>query len=141
VELMAVSAPVAVAIEVVATQPVEADDAALAHVRRQTGVVRMPVTYVVKVRLAAVLQATGSGWALYVDDFRIPKYWQYAVGIFFKIFDPRFFSEHEGGAVRFSADAGVSFVETGLTLSGADVSRDTADASSELPTQQEVLRQ
>lgn len=137
---MAVPPPVAVAIEVVATQPVEADAAALDQVRRRTRDVATPVTYVVKVQLAAVPPATGSGWALYVGDFRIPKYWQYADGIFFKVFDPQFLTEHASGALRFSADAGAHFVETGLTLSSPDVSPDTLARDRELPTQREVLQ-
>jgi hypothetical protein len=136
---MPVSPPVAVAVEVVATQPVDADAAALAPVRRQSGPEAVPITYLVKVQLAAVPPATGSGWALYVEDFRIPKYWQYVAGIFFKIYDPQFFADHAGGALRFSADAGAHFIETDLTLTGPDVLPESVTADTELPTQRAML--
>jgi hypothetical protein len=136
---MPASPPVAVAVEVVAAQPIEADAAALAPVRRGRDPEATPITYLVKVRLAAVPPATGFGWALYVRDFRIPKYWQYVAGIFFKIYDPQFFADHAGGALRFSADAGAHFIETGLTLSRPDVVPESVTAATELPTQREAL--
>lgn len=132
---MTVSPPVAVAVEVAAAQPIEADAAAMAATERRRGQAS-PAVYLVMVRLAAVPPATGSGWALYVGDLRIPKYWQYLVGIFFKIFDPSFFSEHAGKPLRFSADTGTTFAETGLTMPAAEV---VSDVRAELPTQQEVL--
>jgi hypothetical protein len=54
--------------------------------------------------------------------------------------DPQFLADHAGGALRFSADAGAHFIETGLTLDGPDVSQDTVARERELPTQREVLQ-
>ena len=137
---MPVPPPVAVAVEVVATQPEASDAAALAAVRRRAARERAgredpTATYVVKLRLETPVPATGAGWALFVGDFRIPKYWEYAAGIYFKVYDPGFLDDHADAPLRFSADAGRTFVETGLTLGRAVATRDRAD----LPTQREVL--
>ena len=51
-----------------------------------------PVAYVVKVKLKSKLPATSLGWALYVSDVRIPKYWEYEDGIYFTVVDPNFFA-------------------------------------------------
>jgi hypothetical protein len=136
---MPVPPPVAVAVEVVATQPAAADARALAAVRRRIAE-QPPVTYLVTVRLEEVPPATGSGWALYIGDVRIPKYWEYPAGIYFKVYDPQFLIDRAGEPLRFSADNGVEFVETGLTLGMPDdLSRADALRADELPTQRQVL--
>jgi hypothetical protein len=133
---MAPTPPNAVGVEVVATRPTASDRAAIDHLTRTAGRVLAPVTYVVKVRLDPMPPATSTGWALYVDDFRIPKYWEYPEGIYFTMFDPQFFQDHRGGALRFSSN-GTDFIDTGLVLGEVEVvAQDTAD----LPEQADVLR-
>jgi hypothetical protein len=128
--------PNAVGIEIVATRPTAADRATIDHLTRTAGRVLAPVTYLVKVRLDPMPSVTSMGWALYVDDFRIPKYWQYPEGIYFTMVDPQFFQDHRGGALRFSSN-GTDFTDTGLVLSEPDVApQDTAA----LPEQADVLR-
>lgn len=133
--------PKAVAVEVVATQPTEADRAALTHLSARGGKELPPVAYVVKVRLKSMPPVTSRGWALYVNDFRIPKYWEYTDGIYFKIFDPQFFVEHQGDRLRFSQD-GSDFVDTGVRLSGpATLARKgSRRAVVKLPLQSDVLK-
>src|SRR5438034_9691632 len=94
--------PHAIGIEVVAAQPTQADRAAIAHLNTTSEAELEPVAYLVMVRLDPIPEATSHGWALYVGDFRIPKYWQYRDGIYFKIFDPRFLDDHAGDPLRFS---------------------------------------
>ena len=89
--------PNAVEVEVVATQPTAADNAAIDHLTTTAGRALTPVTYLVKVRLDPMPPVTSMGWALYVDDFRIPKYWEYPEGIYFTMVDPQFFEDHRGG--------------------------------------------
>jgi hypothetical protein len=128
--------PNAVEVEVVATRPTASDRATIDHLTRTAGRVLAPVTYLVKVRLDPMPPATSTGWALYVDDFRIPKYWQYPEGIYFTMVDPQFFQDHRGGALRFSSN-GADFIDTGLALSEPEVvPQDAAD----LPEQADVLR-
>ena len=48
--------------------------------------------YVVKVKLKEKPPVTSMAWGLYVGDVLIPKYWEYADGIYFTVLDPRFFA-------------------------------------------------
>ena len=90
-------------------------------------------------RLETIPPATSSGHALYVGDFRIPKYWQCRDGIYFKIYDPQFFTDHAGEPIRFSAN-GVDFIDTGLTLTSPDRIGAQALDAGDLPEQDDVLR-
>lgn len=132
--------PKAVAVEVVAAQPTHADRSLVAQLGAERGVPLVAVAYVVKVALSSVPEATSSGWALYVDDLRIPKYWEYPRGIYFKVFDPQFFADHAGGKLRFSQD-GATFTDTGLKLAAPRrPAKPGARGAAKLPSQDEVLR-
>ena len=102
-------------VEVVAAQPTEADSAAIAHLSAESNRSLPQVVYVVKVQLKTKPPATSMAWALYVDDVLIPKYWEYAEGIYFTVMDPQFFADHKGERLRFSQD-GVDFHDTGIKL-------------------------
>lgn len=130
--------PHVVGIEVVAAQPTEADSAAIAHLGAEARRPLPQVTYLVKVRLETIPPATSQGWALYVDDFRIPKYWEYKQGIYFKVFDSQFFDEHKGHKLRFSPN-GSDFIETGIELAGPPAAAESKGAV-RLPLQAEVLK-
>jgi hypothetical protein len=124
----------AVAIEVVAAEPTDADRAAIAHLSARERKSIAPVTYLVKVRFDIMPEPTSQGWALYVGDFRVPKYWATQDGIYFKVFDPQFLEEHEGEPLRFSQN-GIEFIDTGLTLTAP-----TSHDATRLPLQDELLR-
>jgi hypothetical protein len=128
------------AVEVVAAQPTESDRSVIAHMKSTTNQPLPDAAYLVKIRLEEIPPATGRGWALYVDDERIPKYWAYKDGIYFKVFDPSFFSRHDGQAIRFSLN-GADFVDTGkkLTHPKAEVSKAASDAT-KLPLQADVMK-
>ena len=97
------------------------------------------VAYVVRIRLKALPEATSHGWALYVDKLRIPKYWTYRQGIYFKVFDPQFFIDHKGGKLRFSQN-GTSFTDTGLKLVAPKVpKKKSSRAAARLPLQDDLL--
>lgn len=132
--------PQAVAVEVVAAQPTEADSALIAQLDAGPDKSLPAVAYIVKLKLKALPEPTSEGWALYVDDLRIPKYWAYSHGIYFKVFDPQFFKEHKGGALRFSQNH-TEFIETGLKLA-VPAARDkkSARAAARLPSQDKVLK-
>ena len=125
--------PKIAAVEVVAAQPTEADRAAVAHM----GVKEPGAVYVVKVRLKEKPPVTSMAWALYVDDERVSKYWEYPDGIYFTVFDPQFFIRHEGKQLRFSQN-GTDFFDTGVELAPAP---SVAEGNAiKLPPQADVLK-
>jgi hypothetical protein len=132
--------PKVIGVEVAAAQPTDADSAAIAHLSSSGSKSLPPVTYLVKLRFENMPEATSHAWALYVNDFRIPKYWQYKEGIYFKIFDPQFFQDYQGRSIRFSLN-GTDFIDTGLRLAAPDsgVQR-SVTISTSLPIQEDVLK-
>src|SRR5262245_25791630 len=110
--------PKVTTVEVVAIQPTEADSAALANLSAEQNRALSQVAYIVKIELRAKPSVTSQGWALYVGDLRIPKYWEYEHGIYFKVFDPQFFADYKGNRLRFSQN-GVDFYDTGIRLPAA----------------------
>lgn len=133
-------APQAVGVEVVPAQTTEADDVIIKKLAAEAAK-RLPgIAFIVKIKLKTVPEPTSQGWALYVDDLRIPKYWAYDKGIYFKVFDPQFFEECKGGKLRFSQN-GTDFIDTGLKLAAPRTAkRKTARrAAARLPRQDEVL--
>ena len=129
--------PKAVKVEVVAAQPTDADSAAIAYLGARDRKSLAPVTYLVKVRFETMPEATSQGWALYVNDFRIPKYWAYKNGVYFTLFDPQFFEDHQGQSLRFSQN-GTDFIDTGLKLPALP-SALPRSGKSRLPLQDDVL--
>ena len=110
-------APRVISAEVVATRPTAADTAMIAGLAADAGIPLREVAYLVKIRLKEIPAATGLGWALYAGEMRIPKYWEYPGGIYFKVLDPQFLVEHRGKPLRFSQN-GQDFVDTGVKLPG-----------------------
>jgi len=133
------TAPQAVAVEVVAARATTADTAMVAQLESSEKKSLPGVAYIVKVRLKALPEAIGQGWALYVGTLRIPKYWTYPHGIYFKVFDPQFFADHQGGRLRFSQN-GTQFVDTRLKLVAPRTpAKKSGRAAERLPKQDEVL--
>jgi hypothetical protein len=133
------AAPKVVSAEVVAAQPTDADRPMLTRLSSELNR-RLPASaFIVKIRLDKVPEPTGDGWALYVGDTRIPKYWEYSGGIYFKVFDDTFLAEHQGKPLRFSHDDR-TFVNTGVNLPGPEAPRPAASRGARrLPLQSEVL--
>jgi hypothetical protein len=132
--------PKAVAVEVVAARPSEADRATIAHMSAHLNRPIRDQVYLVKVRLEALPPATGLAWALYLDDYRVPKYFAYKDGVYFKVHDPQFLAEHDGQSLRFSLN-GTQFVDTGLKLEKTRaVVEAAALAKTPLPEQTEALK-
>jgi hypothetical protein len=127
-------------VEVVATQPTDADRGAIAHLSARADEPLKDVAYIVKIELEEMPPVTSQGWALYLNDIRIPKYWAYKEGIYFKVFDPGFLAEHAGEPLRFSLD-GVHFIDTGkkLTYRKPKAQR-SATAAPKMPLQSDVLK-
>jgi hypothetical protein len=138
--MKASTVPQALAVEVVAAQATEADSAMVSQFEASENKSLPGAAYIVKVRLKALPEATSQGWALYVDKVRIPKYWTYRQGIYFKVFDPQFFAEHKGGKLRFSQN-GTDFVETRLKLAPPpEVKKGSLRRTARLPLQDDVLK-
>jgi hypothetical protein len=133
------AAPKVVSAEVVAAQPTEADKPMLAGLSSEVGRRLPPEAFIVKIRLAEIPEPAGAGWALYVGDTRIPKYWEYPGGIYFKVLDQAFLEEHRGEPLRFSLND-QKFVNTGVKLPGPAAPRAAAATRARrLPEQSEVL--
>jgi hypothetical protein len=126
-------------VDVVPARPTEADTKFITHSRSTTRRELEPVAYIVRLRLQSQPEPTGAGWALFVGDLRIPKYWEYPEGIYFKVYDPGFFDEHADRPVRFSADHGQTFEETGLTLGRPGRPEAATGRTTNLPEQTDVL--
>jgi hypothetical protein len=134
-------------IEVVAAQPTEAESAKIAQLSAETNRALPQVAYVVKVRLKTKPPVTSMGWGLYVNDVRVPKYWEYDEGIYFTVLDPQFFTEHKGKRLRFSQN-GVDFYDTGMKLAAATEPRVPSKSKRKaaksktvrLPLQSDVLK-
>jgi hypothetical protein len=107
--------PKIIAVEVIPAQPTEADSSAIAHLSAELNRSLPQVVNVVKVKLKTKPPPTSMGWALYVNDVLIPKYWEYNDGIYFTVIDPQFFVDHKGKRLRFSQN-GVDFYDTGVKL-------------------------
>jgi len=129
--------PKATAVNVVATQPTTPDRAMIAQLRAEREQTLPDAAFLVLVSLQEIPPATAMGWALYVGTLRIPKYWEYKDGIYFKVFDPQFFADHKGERLRFSADDR-QFIDTGLNLT-APAATARATATRTLPKQEDVL--
>lgn len=130
--------PRVIGVEVVATQPTEADEAAIAYLSEQAGKPLPQVTYLVKVRLKEIPPATSHGWALYLDDFRVPKYWEYKHGIYFKVFNPQFIEDLKGASLRFSPN-GTDFIDTRVKLTVRKAAGKAVNRAKTLPSQEEAL--
>ena len=131
--------PKVVSAKVVATQPTEADKPMLAGLASELDRRLPDSAFIVKIRLDKVPEPTAVGWALYVGDTRIPKYSEYAGGIYFKVLDDTFLAEHQGKPLRFSQDDR-TFVKTGVNLPGPEAPPPTAARGARrLPLQSEVL--
>jgi len=135
--------PKVVSAAVVAAQPTDADKPMIARLSTELNR-RLPATaFIVKIRLEKIPEPTGDGWALYVGDTRIPKYWEYPAGIYFKVFDQTFLADHQGEPLRFSHND-KDFVNTGVNLPGPGVARARARARTgtlSLPLQSDVLNE
>jgi hypothetical protein len=131
--------PKVVSVEVVPTRPTKTDRAMASQLAAEKKRSMPEAAYIVRIGLKEVPPATGHGWALYVDDTRIPKYWEYPGGIYFKVFDEEFLAEHQGAKLRFSEN-GVAFIDTGMKVPGPGPRRPTRGAKARaLPLQSEVL--
>lgn len=132
--------PKVIAVEVVPAQPTEADSAAIVHLSAEASRSLPQVAYVIKARFKTKPPVSSQGWALYVKDFRIPKYWEYEHGIYFKVFDSQFFADHKGQKLRFSQN-GIDFIDTGIKLPApAPTPAKSKGKKGRLPLQAEVLR-
>jgi hypothetical protein len=107
--------PKIVAVEVVASQPTDSDRSVMAHLKARDNTLLEDVAYLVKIQFEEIPPVTSHGWALYVGNERVPKYWAYKGGIYFKVFDPNYFVEHDGQLIQFSTD-GVELIDSAKKL-------------------------
>lgn len=138
---MSSTVPKVTSVEVVAARPTETDSTMIAQLAAETRRQISEAAFIVKIGLDKIPPATGHGWALYVGDTRIPKYWEFPGGIYFKVLDEEFLAEHQGEKLRFSEN-GTDFIDTGKKLPGPGASRATRAADvRRLPLQSDILNQ
>jgi hypothetical protein len=131
--------PKVVSAAVVAAQPTDADSPMIGRLSAELNRRLPPTAFIVKIQLEQIPEPTGDGWALYVGDTRIPKYWEYPGGIYFKVFDQTFLVDHHGEPLRFSHND-KDFVNTGVKLPGPGAARASAKLDTRnLPLQSDVL--
>lgn len=129
--------PTVSAVEILPTQPTEADLRSINYMKVTEDSQVSNVTYIVKLQLDNIPKISSLGFDVYIGDYRIRKYFGCIGGICFKIYDPQFFSQYAGQNIRFSTD-GIIFQDSGQRLSEiADVPAES-DLTS-LPTQEEVI--
>jgi hypothetical protein len=144
----AIEFPNVVSVEVIPAQPKPADLKNIGHIAETEGVPLDPVAYVVKITLETMPPVTSQGFELYLDDYRVRNYRSFQHGIYFKVFNPRFFTKHGGKQIRYCL-AGERFQDTGFRLPrgkphpstrAVPQPAETASRSLEpLPSQEEVL--
>jgi hypothetical protein len=138
---METAVPKVVSVEIVPARPTDPDSAMIAQLAAETKRPLPQTAFIVKIRLDRIPPATGHGWALYVGDTRIPKYWEYPDGIYFKVLDEEFLAEHQGEKLRFSENE-TEFVDTGVKLPAARArGAERVTDVRRLPLQSEVLSQ
>jgi hypothetical protein len=126
--------------QVAAVHPEVEDKERLQFMETDSGVPSPGCYYIAKIYLEKPLPATAMAPDFYVGDEHIPEYSGFKGGIYFKVYDPRFFERNAGKPVRYTMD-GSSFHDTSVKLPQppVDAGADEAKASS-LPTKAEVLR-
>lgn len=138
---MASTVPKVVSVEVVPARPTETDKTMIAQLAAEAERPISDAAFIVKIALDTIPPPTARGWALYVGDTRIPKYWEYPGGIYFKVLDEAFLAEHQRQKLRFSEN-GVDFIDTGVKLPAPEASpAGRAAKVRSLPAQSEVLKQ
>src|SRR5262245_44053297 len=136
---MASTVPKVVSVEVVPARPTETDRSMIAKLSVEVNRSIPDTAFIIKIGLEEIPPPTAHGWALYVGDTRIPKYWQYSGGIYFKVLDEEFLADHQRQKLRFS-DNGVDFIDTGAKLPAPGAGGATRKAeTSRLPLQSDVL--
>lgn len=130
-------------IEVVSIQPKPADMRSIEYIQSTENTTFDRVSYIVKIDLISKLPVTSLGFQLYIDNYYVREYSGFKNGLYFKVNNPRFFSEHAGKEICFSLDGGETFHNTGVLLpnlaGGGQRGLRAADIKA-LPTQEEVLQ-
>ena len=146
-------------ITVTAVQPERADTRRLDYLRATANVPVENHYYIVKLYLETPLAESGDMIRLFVGQEAIPKYSGFIGGLYFKVYDPEFFDQHEGDTIYVSID-GSTLTDTHAVLpprprlralrAGTDLPRNRAlssaidrEASDEvsLPLKDDVLKQ
>lgn len=136
--------PAVTSVEVVATRAEPADRKRIEYIETKEGASIGRVCYVVKIAFDEMPPISSQGFDLYLDDYHVPRYWSFPAGIYFKVYNPRFFAKHGGAEIRLTVAGGES-VGSGVRLpvetpeSAARTAARYARPASRLPTQAEVL--
>ena len=137
-------------IQVVAARPNTLDTRNIEFLQNNQGASLDGVAYIVKIYLDEPLPVMAQGFDLYVDGRLIRKYFVFSQGIYFKVYDPSFFSNHGGREVELRITGDVpqenvsSSTESVPTLpnqaeNAPATLRFTAESIEALPTQEEIL--
>ena len=138
--------PVVASVEVIPTRAKPADVKSIKYIQSQENISLEEVAYVVKITLEKMPPISSQGFELYLDNYRVRKYWAFRSGIYFKVYNPRFFAKHGGKQLRFSL-VEQQFYDTGFRLPGAENQitarsaflTDAAESAAGLPAQEDIL--
>ena len=135
---MAADLPKLRQIHTVRALPNPADNRSCDFIARREDIQLEPAVWLVALLLDRVPEPGGSTFFLHLGDYRVAKYWGFRGGIYFKVFNPRFFTKHGGKEVLFVAESG-AVLRSGQRLPASPPRTFAADAGTALPTQSEAL--
>lgn len=139
--------PQVTSVEVVATQPEIVDMRNISYIQERDNSNYPELVYMIKIYMDNQPSISDLGFDLYLNDYRVKKYGRFPRGIYLKIWNPHFLSQHGGAEVRFSRD-GNTFHGSGhklpdrpsnLAPSLSLFSTQSVEESQDLPTQEQVL--
>lgn len=137
-------------IQVVAAQPNTLDARNIEFLQNSQGASLDGAAYIVKIYLDKALPVMAQSFDLYVDERLIRKYSIFSQGIYFKVYDPNFFSNHGGKKVELrlnddvlpenvSSSTGSAPILPNRAENSPTTLRFTVKSIQNLPTQEEVL--
>jgi uncharacterized protein YqkB len=138
--MMPIVYPEVVRVEIIATQPIPADIRSIQHIQLSDTITLNEVTYIVKINLSSQPPITSRNLDIYVGSYKVTRYSSFLGGLYFKVFNPKFFQDHVGQKILFSVD-GVSMHDSGhLLVTNNDVTSMVLPTQT-LPTQEQILGQ
>ena len=146
---MKIKTPAVKRVDIVRARPEAGDTRSIESIEKRENVSLDRAAWMVVLSLDYVPEPGGQMLSLHLDDYWVRKYWAFDGGIYFKVYNPRFFVKHGGKTFRFVAEDG-TVIRTGEYLPKAprEAERVTTEAmaesrvaggEAELPSQQSVL--
>lgn len=88
-------------VEIIPTITLEEDIENIKFINSIESEIVQETTYVVKIWLDDILPFSSLSVDLYLNDYKVRKYFEFDRGIYFKVFNPRFFEKHSDKKIYF----------------------------------------